>query len=593
MRKLAVVLILLFIAGINTSFNRSVKLPAAAKPSAPAVANGLLLKDSADFPTNYFISPLDLPLTLAGNFGEPRRLHFHTGLDFRTNQEEGHKVFAAADGYISRINVSGAGYGNALYITHPNGLVTVYGHLQQFNTTITERLRKEQYAKESFTVDFKVNPGELPVKQGEQIALSGNTGGSGGPHLHFEIRDSLENTYNPMLFGFKLKDDLKPVVSSLRFYAADSIKNRSSAFTKAIGGKNGIYEVEDVIKFNALQIGFAVNVHDIMNNTGAHVGIYNLTVFDGNRMVYDFKMQGFSFPEKRCVLSHIDYPAFLNEGRKSYHKCFVEPGNQAPLYDNLVDGGIIDLSDGKPHKLLVEISDFNGNVDLVKFTAQYDKAATTFKPQAFSYTQLLEYKDRNEFSTADIKLVWPIGCLFDDVYMSYSASLATDASIYSKVHQVGNSNQQAYDWFEVAVRTTVPEALHDKALLIYEDGSGDRAARGGRYQDGFIVAKGRDFGKYFVKVDTTGPTIRPLNISEGRKMTTYKTIVFKISDNLSGIADFDTYLDGKWVVTDYDAKSAMITHKIATDLQPGEHTFTVVAEDERKNRSTYDVKFQW
>lgn len=593
MRKLVVVLFLLGVAGINTSFNSAGAKQPARKATATAPASGLLLSDSTDFPQNYFISPLDLPLTLAGNFGEPRRLHFHTGLDFRTNQEEGHKVFAAADGYISRINVSGAGYGNALYITHPNGLVTVYGHLQQYNKTITERLRREQYAKESFSVDFKPAPGELPVKQGEQIALSGNTGGSGGPHLHFEIRDSLDNIYNPMLFGFKLKDDLKPLVNGLRFYAMDSLRYRSTAFTQKVVGKSGIYEVPEVIKLNASEIGFGVNVYDVMNNTDAHVGIYNLTVFDGNRMMYDFKMQGFSFPEKRCVLSHIDYPAFMNEGRKSYHKCFVEPGNECPVYDNVVDGGNINLADGKPHKLLAEISDFNGNVALVKFTVQYDKVATAFKPQAFTYSQLLEYNERNEFSTSDIKLVWPAGCLFDNLYVNYAASLATDGSTYSKIHQVGNSNQQAYDWFDVAVRTTVPDALRDKALLIYEDGGGDRAARGGRFEDGFIVGKGREFGKYYVKIDTTAPAIRPLNISEGRKMTTYKTIVCKISDNLSGIADFDTYIDGQWVVTDYDAKSAMITHKIATDLAPGEHTFTVVVDDERKNRSTYNVKFSW
>ena len=211
----------------------------------------------------YFGNVLDIsPPTIVGNFGEPRRLHFHTGLDFRTNQEEGHAVFAAADGYISRINVSSVGYGNALYITHPNGYVSVYGHLQRFNSKIMQRLRKEQYAKENFAVDFYLQPNEISVKKGDTIALSGNTGGSGGPHLHFEIRDSAERIYNPMLFGYKLKDDMKPVVSFLKFYALDELKNKSDGYRTKVLNNHGVYEVTGgIIKLNAAQVGLSVNAN--------------------------------------------------------------------------------------------------------------------------------------------------------------------------------------------------------------------------------------------------------------------------------------------------------------------------------------------
>ncbi len=581
------VLLFTALALLSGSFKKTVQLP---KPVALAAA---VRADSIVIPKNYFTTPLDLPLALAGNFGEPRRLHFHTGLDFRTNQEEGHKVFAAADGYICRINVSSVGYGNALYIRHPNGFVSVYGHLQQFTGPINERLRKEQYAKESFAVDFTLTPDELPVKQGEQIALSGNTGGSGGPHLHFEIRDTLDNIYNPMLFGIVLKDDLKPIVNNIRFYAMDSLKGRSDAFTYKLHCRSGICD-EAVIKLNDKKVGFAINAYDVMNNTDAHTGIYNMTVFDSSLMVYDFKINSFSFPEKRCVLSHIDYAAFLNEGRKSYHKCYVEPGNRCPVYDNLVDAGMIDLSDGRVHPVMVEISDFAGNVTLAKLRLQYDTASVAFKKKELKYTQFFKYGVPNEFSTTEFKLKVTATALFDDVYFNYAARLTADPAMYSKIHQVDNSNTQGFDWFDISIRAErLPENLRSKALLVYEDNNGETAVRGGTFTDGFVVSRSREFGKYYIKVDSTAPVIKPINISEGKNMAAVKKILIKITDNLSGIADFDTYIDGKWVVTDYDAKNALLVNSIPPDLSSGQHTFTVKVVDERKNASEYSVKFGW
>ena len=189
------------------------------------------------YPKNYFRSPLDIPLTLAGNFGEIRNNHFHSGLDFKTDNREGLAIYAPADGYVSRIKVQAAGYGNALYITHPNGYVTVYGHLKAYNSIITSYLRTEQFRLESFEVDFKLAPDAIPVKQSDFIALSGNTGGSRGPHLHFEIRDELtEFAINPLLFGFDVKDSVKPVIRKIAIYPMNEIsfvndKNTESIFS--------------------------------------------------------------------------------------------------------------------------------------------------------------------------------------------------------------------------------------------------------------------------------------------------------------------------------------------------------------------------
>ncbi len=574
---------------LSVSFNADI--PA---PYMIGAGNQQPFNDSIVYPQNYFKSPLDIPLTLAGNFGEPRRLHFHTGLDFRTNQVEGLKVYAPADGYISRVKVEGAGYGNALYIRHTNGWVTVYGHLQRFNDKIQQRLRKEQYGKESFAVDFKPGPDELPVKQGEIIAFSGNSGGSGGPHLHFEIRDTFDNIYNPMLFGYKLKDNIKPTVSAVKFYAMDELRYNSDGYRSKVVLANGIYNLPvSVLKVNAKSTSFSINTIDRLEGTENYIGIYNMTVFDNDKMVYEYQIDKLSFPEKRCVLSHVDYPVFMAESRRSFHKCFVEPGNKADIYGNVVDGGKVDLSDGKVHNVHIEISDFSGNVSQLVFKLQYDAAAVTFKPKALNYVARFAVDSANSFTTSDIRVSISKGLMFDNAFINYTPTLPTTPGIYSKIHQLGSSDVQTYDWFSIAVRAEgLPDNLKDKAVLMYKDDSGAKACRGGKYEDGFIVAKGREFGQYYITVDTTKPRITPVNITPGRNKRKYGKIQFKISDGTSGIIDFDTYVDGKWVVTNYDAKNALLSYPI-TNLEGGEHIYTVVVEDERHNKSEYPIKFVW
>lgn len=593
MRTLIAILLLPVVVLLNTSFNAAKLLPEPAAPVAKRLPDTLAApKQIAE--SIFFGRVLDINTpSIVGNFGEPRRLHFHTGLDYRTNQEEGHAVFAAGDGYISRINVSGAGYGNALYITHPNGYVTVYGHLLRFNAKITERLRKEQYGKESFAVDFYPGPGELPVRKGDTIALSGNTGGSGGPHLHFEIRDTTERVYNPMLFGYKLKDDMRPTIAYMQLYALGDLKNQADAYRTKVFGKNGNYEVTGgLVKVNDSKIGISINAYDAINLSDAHIGVYNITAFDGDKMIYEYQQDRISFADKRDVLSHTDYAVFMNESRRTFHKCYVEPGNRCPVYCNLANSGVIDLADGAIHQIHIEVTDFAGNVAQVKFGMQYDKAATLFKQRELKYTTRFDYDKDNEFTNEDVRMKLPAGTLFDNVFFRYSSALSTDPKVLSKVHELDNSNTQVFDWYDLSIRAeNLDPQLNDKAVIVYKDGSGATTSRGGKFDNGFITAKAREFGTYYIKVDTTEPVIKPVNIVAGKSMRAAKKLLFKITDNLSGIADFDTYLDDKWIVTEYDAKTATLFHILDPKLPAGEHTFKIVVTDERKNRAELTVKF--
>jgi hypothetical protein len=551
------------------------------------------VEDASVYPQNYFKSPLDIPLTLAGNFGEPRKLHFHTGLDFKTNSEEGHKVFAAADGYISRINVSAVGYGNALYITHANGYVTVYGHLKEFIPAITARLRKEQYAKELFAVDFNLQPGEIPVKQGDLIALSGNTGGSGGPHLHFEIRDASERAINPLLFGIPIKDNMRPQINYLKFYPMDDLKYRSDGYRVKVAMKDGEGDVPGgIVKLNCATLGISVNTFDLINESESHIGVYSISLFNDELPVFTYQSDQMTFRENRYVISQLDYPIFINEMHKEFHKCFTEPGNKAPFYSNVINRGVLDIADNKIHNIKIEVRDYAGNLSTVKFKLVHDGSAANIKAKELTYLQRFDYDKENEFSNFDISLKIPKGALLDTVYFNYSSSLATDATIYSKVHQLDKFSTQVFDWYTLSIK---PEKLTpylcNKAVIVFKDENGSEISRGGKYNDGFITTRTREFGTYYIRLDTVPPHIVPVNISTVKSMKRQGKIVFKITDNLSGIDGFKTYMDDHWVVTDYDAKSSSITHTIDKNTKPGVHTFKVSVTDERKNESSYIVRF--
>ena len=534
-----------------------------------------------------------MPLLLAGNYAEPRTGHFHAGLDLQTRQQEGLPVHAAANGYVSRINVSSVGYGNALYITHPNGFVSVYGHLKEFTPELMKRLRKDQYAKKQFAVDVELRQDEFPVKQGDVIAYSGSTGSSGGPHLHFEIRDAAENPINPMLFEFKIQDATAPLVNGLKFYPMDTLKYKCDGYRCGLSGKNGHFEAKGgVIKLNAPSVGVSVNTYDLMDKVENKLGIYTLKLFDNDRLIYAYEADRMSFREGRYVLSHIDYPVFLNEDEQAYHKCFVEPGNKCPVYSNLVNRGIIDLSDSTLHVIKIEVADFEGNTSTIRADIQWSAKSNLLKATEMPFVKRFDYGRSNEFSNDEVKLSLPASCLFDTTYFNYSASLSTNGDVFSKEHLLGHATTCFFDWYTISVKTErLNDRFKDKALIVFKDEKGNEFSRGGTFKDGFVTTKAREFGLCYVKIDTIPPKIVPVNISQGKNMRKNKNILFKITDNLSGIGYFNTFLDGEWVETDYDAKSSTLIYKLNDDIKPGEHQFKVVVVDERRNSASYKVKF--
>ena len=313
------------------------------------------LHAQSSYPTDYFVKPLEIPLVLSGTFGELRSNHFHAGLDIKTQQRVGFNVIAAADGYVSRIKVSHWGYGKALYITHPNGYTTVYGHLKKFSPKIEAYVKKYQYQKKSFEVQLYPKASELKFNQGEVVALSGNSGSSGGPHLHFEIRDSKAITINPMLFGIKLPDHKNPTIQNAYTYTKNDTSqvNQSNKNVKLVLNRqaNGDILANTIYAYG--DIGIGINAYDRLDGAINHNGIYDLEMDVNGKKVFQFTWNKFSFSESRYINSYIDYEKYSKLNQR-VQKCFVNhPANKLSMYKTLVDKGFFNVKDSLDYQVTI------------------------------------------------------------------------------------------------------------------------------------------------------------------------------------------------------------------------------------------------
>ncbi|WP_051081617.1 M23 family metallopeptidase [Cytophaga aurantiaca] len=335
----------------------------------------LLAQSQSAYPKGYFMFPIKPGQRnyLAANMGELRPNHFHGGMDIKTDGQIGLPVYACADGYVSRLRVSTNGYGNTLYITHPNGLVTVYAHLDKFNATIHAYELEQLYARKETDIDIVIPAGTLPVKKGDIIAKSGNTGGSGGPHLHFEIRDSRENVLNPALFGFtEIVDNIKPTFDkvAIRTMDIDSRINGElgrAEYTAQLVS-TGKYTITQPINAKGL-LGIEIKVHDKMNETHNVYGINCIELKVDGKEVFYHNLETYAFNESRYINVHIDYETYILK-RQYFQKCYVADGNNLNFYlMNPLQGKIL-IKDTASHKIDLRIYDSNGNASSLSFTVK-------------------------------------------------------------------------------------------------------------------------------------------------------------------------------------------------------------------------------
>ncbi|MEQ9104425.1 MAG: M23 family metallopeptidase [Rhodothermales bacterium] len=568
----------------------------------------LVLSGSAHtdpFPKDYFQSPLEIPLLLSGGFAEMRSNHFHAGLDIKTEGRTGHRVRASADGWVSRINVSPTGYGNALYVNHPNGYQTVYAHLDRFSDDIQAYAKELQYGNESFDIQTFPEKDRFPVRQGDLIAWSGNTGGSGGPHLHFEIRDAATaEPLNPMLFGLPVIDSTAPRIFRVKIYAASTGSSvrledtRSGGWRRLGPGESAMIDVvasPSGLRFDRIgrieasgPVGFGIQTHDYHDGSNNHLGPYRIRLDANLTTVFDMELQRFSFSDTRFLNAHVDYAEYQSS-RRWVQRSHVLPGNRLPLYEAHNNGWVNVPSDGFTEMTYV-VEDVAGNTSRLVFTIHGLDEEPAPAPRV-DQDRWVDWRFPFTLATPDLAVRVPEGAVYDSFELDYAA-LPPGSQSLSARHRIHHSGEPIHSSVNVRIAADhIPPRLRSKVLLGRFDGEGNVSSAGGGWSAGNVAANVRSFGVYGIVADTTAPSIRPLNITRGASMRGRSNVALRVRDSLSGLALFEGRIDGEWRLFEYDAKNALFTHHFDERTAPGSHVLTIRAVDNKGNENRMEIPF--
>lgn len=454
--------------------------------------------------------PMDIPVLLSGNFGELRSNHFHSGIDFKTQGVEGKPIHSVQDGYVSRISVSPWGYGNGLYITHPDGTTTVYGHLQKFSQKITAYLKEKQYEQESFNVNLSLTPDELPVKEGELVALSGNTGSSGGPHLHFEVRDTeTEEPMDPIEYYKDLiKDTQAPKIQGIMVYSmpGKGVVNgsRRKLELKPVTAKNGKQTLTGKIEAWG-EIGLAVKGYDYMDNTSNIYGIKDITLTADSQVIFHSNLDRFAFDETRYLNSFTDFEEW-KEHRSFYIKSFVDPGNRLRFIESL-NRGILTIDEPRTYHLTYKLADAFGNT--TQLSIRIEGKEQPIPEIDTENAELFHWWSDNRFGAKGIRLTIPKGNLYDDLYFRYSVK--EDSAALGATHILHNKPVAFHKSAKLSLRLQTDTLDNKQQYGIVRLQNGRRSWTGGVYRNGWVDADIKEMGSYTLGQDLVPPTITPLN----------------------------------------------------------------------------------
>ncbi|TCK69058.1 peptidase M23-like protein [Winogradskyella wandonensis] len=542
----------------------------------------------SEYPQDYFRNPLDITLVLSGTFAELRSNHFHSGLDIKTQGRTGLKVYTAAMGYVSRIKISHYGYGKALYITHPNGYTTVYAHLNKFSPKIEAFIKKQQYKKESFEIELFPNKSDLLVDTDEVIGFSGNTGGSGGPHLHFEIRDNAERPINPLLFGIDIKDTNKPFISSV--YAYPKTKNsfingkNKRIPLRLIKKKNGDYDVEKITAYG--DIGFGVVSYDKQDLAPNNNGVSNISAFFNGNQVFEMDFKRFSFSETKHLNRFIDFELWKTKKTRS-QKLFIEENNPLSMFKNASDNGFVRIEDSTSSIYRVEIKDFKKNTTTLNIPIAGKYKAPLEPEEVLAPAKfLVKNAETTVLKEHNASVTFYPNTVYEDVLINFAVSSDT-LILHKDLIPLQKNFVINYDI------SNYKDADKDKLFIARLYGYYKTPTYVSTKRKGdTLTASSKTLGLYALTTDNVPPKITPVNFSNKKWLSKYRYLKVKIEDDLSGISKYRATVNGKWILMEYDYKTNTLTHdfndNIVTDT---ENNLKIIVTDNVGNSSTFEATF--
>jgi hypothetical protein len=557
----------------------------------------LLISVAQNYPQGYFIAPLDPPLELTGTFGEVRDNHFHSGIDLSTDEEEGVPVMAAADGYVSRIKIAPDGYGKALYITHPNGYVSVYGHLQKFTAQINSYIRRIQYERQVFELDLNPKPEEFVIHQRDVIGYSGSTGSAQGPHVHFEIRDEkTEEPINPLLFGLPLNDTIPPEIHFVRIFPKREggiLEKTDSAMTYELVFENGSYRLGTETAPGVYgNVGFGFNATDYQDSNMTSLGIYGAELYVDGKLSFTTIYDRFNFNDTRYANAHIDYMLNKREGIE-IERCFRLPGDRMKIYGELPQTGYTNFLDAGSHQVKIVVSDFSGNKSQVVFNVSTNESlrSKTYM-QRPAGTIRVPYDKGVSIQKSKLEVSIPEGAFYEDFDFDEQVS---KSAFLSDIYTIGNPDEPLQLPMTIGLKPNkdIPDSMKIKALIVRMSDEGDLEGVGNLWNDKILTAKTYEFGNFAIVLDTVPPMVEKYYVPADMNTMYGGVVQIRVKDNLSEIKNYSGKINDKWHLFEYDKKNNMLIANVESMDVNETHPIEVTVTDQNGNTTVWKSTFYY
>ena len=526
------------------------------------------------------IAPLEIPFSISGTFGEPRSSHFHLGIDIKTQGKEGLEVKSISSGSVSRIRISLGGYGKAIYIDHPNKTTSVYAHLKKFAPKIESYIKKFQYENETYTIQKFPKKDKLLIEKGEVIGFSGNTGGSSGPHLHFEIREKKsQKPLNPLLYNLPVNDLVRPQLQKLFiFYAQENVilspiqpilleKVNDSLYKTAMIETSG-------------KIGIGIQMFDRQDYSYSRNGVYSTKVFVNGKIISHYKFDKLIINESKKLYQVIDYKNYTQKRLKIF-KLFYKSGDKLNFMNTLVDQGIFKVELGKSYQIIIEIEDFSGNKSTIE--AFIEGTENKIKPVDLR-GRLIKTDREYSFTLKNKELFFPSKTFFNDVKIELFEN-KDQIEIGPNLFPIANS-------FEIKFGFNEKDSLRSAQTFIAKKMKKSLVYLPTKLEENKLIAKVNELGVYTLARDSVAPTVVPDNFKKNQWLSNYKSLNLKIDDDFSGIKKYRGTINGEWVLFEYEPKRKILTYdffdKYSEKLK---HNLELEVEDNVGNKKIYKTTF--